>query len=147
MRAVSPRASKSRGATRRATPSPAVQSRASLRELAKLRREIDDVDRAVLKELAKRARIAERIAEVKGRSQIPVLQAKRRAELMRDRIARARRLGLNPGLIVRLFELIQEDSIAVQRKALKKMEVKARMKAQTKTKTRSGQTAKRRSKA
>jgi chorismate mutase len=87
--------------------------------LKKLRQKIDKVDRTLLKTLARRFQIVERVGALKRKSGVTIRQRSRWSELMRERIRLAKRLGLRASLVRLIFESIQEEAIACQTRAMR----------------------------
>jgi chorismate mutase len=87
---------------------------ASSRELAALRVRIDRADRRLFAALADRFGAVERIGAIKRREGLPVLQKRRWQELRRDRLRRARALGLGGGFAAELLELIHREALRAQ---------------------------------
>jgi chorismate mutase len=83
-------------------------------QLAGLRAQIDAADLALLKALARRRRIVEKIGKLKGRYQVEVLQRSRWSFLLRDRLKNARALGVSLSLVKEIFESIQKQSLQQQ---------------------------------
>ena len=83
-------------------------------QLAGLRAQIDCADLALLKALARRRRIVERIGRLKSRYQVEVLQRSRWSFLRRDCLKTARTLGVSLSLVKEIFESIQKQSLQQQ---------------------------------
>lgn len=83
-------------------------------ELDDLRKTIDKLDNQLLDILKERMRISEAIGMYKYQNNITILQSRRYDEIMRDRIERAEKRGLNADFTTRIFESIHEESISCQ---------------------------------
>lgn len=81
---------------------------------------IDRVDRGILAMMAKRMKFAKGIAEVKMLSGKPVLDESREAEVIMERQALARELGLNPGFARHLMIIVMNESKRNQKNLLKR---------------------------
>lgn len=99
--------------------------------LEKLRTEIDKLDGELLQILAKRMEIIDEIGEYKRNNNITVLQIKRWANIMRDRLSIGTHLGLNQTFLEEILQLIHKESIFRQTQILnnKKREKDERDKA------------------
>lgn len=86
------------------------------RELKHLRREIDAVDRLLMKALAKRFRIVAKVGRLKHRFGLPIVQKSRMTEMLNGRRDDAIRLKMDGRLVYRIFDLIHEASIKSQEK-------------------------------
>lgn len=93
--------------------------------LEKLRETIDSLDHSLIKVLARRFSVVQRIGELKRAMKEPVLQTRRRNEILRTRKRHARELGLDPEFIARIFEFIQKEAIALQKQQIKNKRRKA----------------------
>lgn len=93
----------------------AVEAKA-LRELKKLRREIDAVDRLLMKALSKRFRIIAKVGKLKAKYALPIVQKSRMTEMLQGRRDDAIRLNIDGRLAYRIFDLIHEASIKCQEK-------------------------------
>jgi chorismate mutase len=82
--------------------------------LRRLRGNIDEVDRVLVKLLNQRARWALEIGEVKGRHGIPVYQPEREAEVIAGAL-RANRGPLLAEAVQRLFERVIDESRRLER--------------------------------
>jgi chorismate mutase/prephenate dehydratase len=85
------------------------------RDLADLRRALDDLDKVILHALGERARLTRDIASAKTDGDHPLHDGEREAALLAHRSAYGERLGLDPGLVLRIYHEILEDSVRRQR--------------------------------
>lgn len=83
-------------------------------KLEELRTEIDKLDGELLQILANRLRIIDEIGEFKKENDITILQMKRWAGIIEDRLAQGTHLGLNKEFLQRLLTLIHKESIQKQ---------------------------------
>jgi chorismate mutase len=83
-------------------------------ELTRLRSEIDHVDSALVRLLACRYSIVDRISAVKGDNALPVRDHKRESELLAARAASATALGLTAADTRKIFDAILAVSRARQ---------------------------------
>jgi chorismate mutase-like protein len=86
-------------------------------DLGGFREKIDAVDKSLLKGIAKRMRVSSQIGSFKKKKGLALRDSKREAQLISDRSALARRLGLNPAFTERLFREILRESLRVQKKS------------------------------
>lgn len=88
-------------------------------KLKKLRTQIDQVDRLLMKILARRFRIVCEVGHLKRQYNLPIVQKSRMTEMLKGRRADATRLKLNARLIYKIFDLIHTASIEAQEKIFK----------------------------
>ncbi len=86
----------------------------TMRDLADLRKALDDLDKVLLHALGERTRLAHEIADVKADADRPVRDLDREAALVAHRSAYGERLGLDPALVRRIYHEILEDSVRRQ---------------------------------
>jgi chorismate mutase len=85
-------------------------------KLSKLRKQIDQVDREILKSLGKRMKVVAKIGKLKRKFKMPILQRQRSGEIQRDRKTRGKKLGLNAPFVNKIFQAIQAESVAYQKR-------------------------------
>ena len=85
------------------------------RDLADLRKSLDDLDKVLLNALGERTRLAREIAGVKSDADHPVRDEAREAALVAHRSDYGAQLGLDPALVRRIYHEIIEDSVRRQR--------------------------------
>ncbi len=79
-----------------------------------LRKQIDEMDNALLELLAKRMRVCREIGQYKKEHNLTVFQAGRYNEILEKRGAQASLCGINPENVAKIFELIHEESVRQQ---------------------------------
>jgi chorismate mutase/prephenate dehydratase len=84
------------------------------RDLADLRKSLDDLDKVILNALGERARLARDITEAKARAASPIRDEDREAALLQHRSAYGERLGLDPTFVRRVYREILDDSVRRQ---------------------------------
>lgn len=89
-------------------------------KLEELRTEIDKTDGQLLQILANRMKIIEEIGEYKKDNDITILQMKRWAGIIEDRIAIGTHLGLDEQFLKKLLTLIHKESIQRQTRIFNK---------------------------
>lgn len=82
--------------------------------IARLRAEIDVIDDNLLLLLARRMGISEEIGRLKKENNVAILQAGRWDSIRSAMALRARELGLSEEFVLRVLDLIHEESVAVQ---------------------------------
>lgn len=80
-------------------------------KLEELRTEIDKLDGELLQILAKRMELIDEIGEYKKENEITILQMKRWAGIIRDRLAIGTHMGLDEKFLKKLLNLIHKESI------------------------------------
>ena len=85
--------------------------------LERLRRDIDGIDKKILKLLSRRLNISKKIGEYKKMNHFPVQDKAREKKLIEDRLQRFQELGFDDPIFVQeLFQLIMKKSREVQSK-------------------------------
>ena len=82
--------------------------------LTALRRQIDGLDNDLLELLAKRMRVSQEIGTYKKEHNMPILQAQRYDEILKDRIAQAEKMGMSSEFMKTVLIAIHEESIRQQ---------------------------------
>ena len=82
--------------------------------LNELRRQIDEVDSAILQKLSLRMQLAEDIGRHKKANGATILQLSRWSELLRQRIEVGKAMGLSEAFLKDLMELLHQESINTQ---------------------------------
>ena len=82
--------------------------------LTALRRQIDGLDNDLLELLAKRMRVSQEIGTYKKEHNMPILQAQRYDEILKDRIALAEKMGMSGEFMKTVLMAIHEESIRQQ---------------------------------
>jgi len=77
--------------------------------IKKLREQIDEIDKKLLKILSERFRVTQRVGEYKKRHKLPALDKKREKEIFQKRELLAKKLNLDPLLVKQIFTLIIEN--------------------------------------
>lgn len=82
--------------------------------LTALRRQIDGLDNDLLELLAKRMRISQEIGTYKKEHNMPILQAQRYDEILKDRITQAEKMGMSGEFMKNVLMAIHEESVRQQ---------------------------------
>jgi chorismate mutase len=93
--------------------------------LAEMRRGIDQVDRELLRALQKRSSIVRKIAHLKVKNNLPILQKKRSEQIQNDRRKLGQKLGLSKSYIDKLFRLVMSESISDQKLVAQKKRIQS----------------------
>ena len=86
--------------------------------LEELRERIDKIDHEMLGILAERMTVAERIGTYKKQNNITILQSSRWDEIVRTRLEEGKQKHLTDEFVLRLFEIIHQESIFHQSKIM-----------------------------
>jgi len=83
-------------------------------KLEELRSEIDKIDQQLIDIIAQRMSIVEKIGKYKKENKITILQLKRWNQIFRERIENGEEHGLSREFIMKLLEIVHEESIQRQ---------------------------------
>lgn len=86
----------------------------ALKAIAEYRRQIDEVDRKLVRLLNQRTRIVEKLGRVKEQLQMPIYEPKREDEVFRN-VQNCNEGPLPPDALKRLFERIVDEMRTLQR--------------------------------
>ncbi|CAL4324400.1 chorismate mutase [Buchnera aphidicola] len=92
----------------------------SKNDLLKFRNEINDVDKKIVQLLAKRKKLVLNIAKSKIKNNQPIRDIQREKYLLEKLTDLAKKNNLDSNYIIRLFQLIIEESVLTQKEILKK---------------------------
>src|SRR6478672_8553827 len=87
-----------------------------VKQISKLRLQIDDFDSKLIDVLGKRMRIADQIGELKEQHNVAILQTERWREILEKMTREGRVENLSEEFILRLFKAIHQESITHQQK-------------------------------
>ena len=87
-------------------------------KLAELRGQIDKLDDQIIKQIADRMKIAEKIGEVKRDNNVTILQINRWDDLVKKRIQLANALNLSEEFTTKYLELLHNESIRKQNEVM-----------------------------
>jgi chorismate mutase len=85
-------------------------------ELKRLRKKIDQADRALLKAFSDRFDAVEKVGNLKKKLKLPVVQKARWNELLADRLKRAKQLGVAQSFVKTVFKEIHLEAIRIQKR-------------------------------
>ena len=89
-----------------------------LEGLTEYRRQIDHWDTELIRVLRNRMLISEEIGKYKKKENITILQTGRWSEILEDRLAKARQMGMSDQFIIQIFKQIHQESISFQNKVM-----------------------------
>lgn len=94
---------------------PKVESESNAAELlAELRIQVDEVDAELLTVLSKRMKLVEALGVTKNAHGLALLQPQRWSEVVKSRTLAATNQGLNQAYVLKLLQVIHQESLAVQ---------------------------------
>jgi chorismate mutase len=99
-----------------------IGSKAFQNKLANLRAKIDIVDDELIHVLSKRMNLVSQIGEFKKDNNITILQLKRWNEIINNRLEKAEQLGLDKIFVMKLLEILHQESIQIQNDILNRSE-------------------------
>jgi len=85
-----------------------------------MRREIDEIDWALLEILQRRAEIATKMGHHKKSHNMTILQVNRWQELLENRLQNARNLGIDEKMVKEIYQLLHKQSFRIQSELLNK---------------------------
>ncbi len=85
--------------------------------LEELRKKIDTIDDSLLELLAKRQEIVKEVGKVKLAHGIPLFDEKRKKEILEKKMAQAEALKLSKEFVGKLYDLIHDHFLDLQKKA------------------------------
>jgi chorismate mutase len=91
-------------------------------KLEKLQREIDKMDAELLDIISKRLKIVDEIGQYKKENNITILQIRRWRDIFYDRLNLGSRMGLSQDFLLKLLQLLHEESILRQEEIMGKKE-------------------------
>ncbi len=92
----------------------------ALKNLNKLRSEINIIDKQIIEDVSNRMKISKKIAEEKKLQNVAVLQPNRWSEMLKERIKIGVDLGLSNQFMENLYKAIHQESIKTQEDIVKK---------------------------
>ena len=84
------------------------------KKLQKLRLEINEQDRLLLLTLKKRFKIVNKVALLKKKYKLPILQKTRWGIIIKDRVKLGLKFKINPNFTLAIMKLIHKESIRIQ---------------------------------
>lgn len=87
------------------------------REIDNWRKQIDLLDEKILNLLAKRTKIVQEIGQFKRNQNIPVVDKARWDRLLISLLSKSNKVGLSKEFIVKLFNLIHQYSVKIQKES------------------------------
>lgn len=90
----------------------------SANTIAEIRKEFEEIDRQVLGLIGRRMQLSQKIAGLKQQAGIGIIQADIWHQQMRERKKEGHAIGVDEAFVVKLYSLIHDESVRVQRQAL-----------------------------
>lgn len=87
-----------------------------MKELDKLRSQIDRIDEEIIFLIKKRMGIVRVIGEIKKKNALPILDKKRKEEILKIKVQIAKELNLSKEFVENLFSLIHDEGVRIQKK-------------------------------
>jgi chorismate mutase len=81
-----------------------------------LRLKIDQLDMQVIALLKKRFEISDLIGKIKTKEKLPLIDKERKKQLITSKIEFTRKMGISENFIKKLFSLIHDYSVEIQKK-------------------------------
>ncbi len=86
-------------------------------QLHRLRKQIDQIDNQLVILLAQRIKVVKKIGEWKKKKGLPPLDKKRWRQILASKMTQAKKLGLNPNLIKKIYQTIHNFALKIEAKA------------------------------
>ena len=83
-------------------------------DLLLLRKQIDLLDEELLNLLSQRGEVSRKIAEIKLKNNLPILQLDRWEKLLQSHLSEAEKKQLSPDFVRKIFETIHSESVRLQ---------------------------------
>ena len=84
-------------------------------QLNSLRKQIDILDNNLLKILAKRFQMVKKIGQLKKKLNLSTFDKKRFDDVLKTRISKAQQLGLSNDLIKKIYNIIHEEALEIEK--------------------------------
>ncbi len=94
------------------------ESKDFINKLEKLRAVIDDLDEELVRKLADRMKIIEKIGSYKKENNVTILQLKRWEQILNSSNFLAKQVGLNADFTNKMLDLVHQESIKIQTKIM-----------------------------
>ena len=88
-------------------------------KLNNLRKQIDKIDASLINLLAKRMKVVQKIGQYKKTKNISPLDAVRWQQVLNSRTKKAKLLGLMPGFVEKIYYLIHDYALKVEKSLIK----------------------------
>ena len=83
--------------------------------MEEIRAQIDEIDSRLLQLLAKRFELSRKMATIKRNLKLPALDERRFDAMIKSRSMQAQELGLDEGMVQKIFEAIHSSSVDAQK--------------------------------
>lgn len=87
--------------------------------LSKVRKEIDEIDEALMKLFKKRNKVMEKVAKIKKKNGIPIVQKARESEINKKLDKFAKKHGLRKTFLQRVWKNMIDEAKDIQKKIVK----------------------------
>ena len=87
--------------------------------MKEIREKIDEIDWRILKLISERFALLPDVLKYKIENNLPIKDNKREKEVIKDRMEKAKALGINPKFSQTLFKKIMEEARRIQKKNIK----------------------------
>lgn len=95
-----------------------------LNQLELFRDQIDELDQKLIHTLAERMKVVRNIGEYKRRNNITILQTSRWNQIIEERLALSRPLGLNDAIMKDILQMVHQESIRQQTEVMNAQEAR-----------------------
>lgn len=85
-----------------------------MNNLIKLRQEIDTLDAQIIKSLAQRMRVVQKVGEYKKKRGIPPLDKTRWQKVLKSKLLLAQELGLDQNMVKEIYERIHQAALKLE---------------------------------
>lgn len=86
-----------------------------MKDINELRGTIDQIDEKIIYLLKERMNIVSEIGKIKKKNSLPILDKKRKAELLEINKNFAHKTGISKNLIEKIFSLIHDEAVKLQK--------------------------------
>lgn len=89
-----------------------------MREIEEIRADFNEVDREILKLVAKRTKLSFEIAKIKKQRKMNIVQLNQWKKVTKARLKENEKLGVDSLFLLKLFNLLHEESIRIQQQQI-----------------------------
>ena len=88
------------------------------KKIQKLRAKLDEITKTLINLIAKRKKLVLKLAELKRKNKLPILDRKREREILKEVEKMAKKRELDPVLLKKIIKLLIEDAKKIQKENL-----------------------------
>lgn len=88
------------------------------KKIQKLRAKLDEITKTLINLIAKRKKLVLKLAELKRKNKLPILDRKREREILKEVEKMAEKKKLDPVLLKKIIKLLIEDAKKIQKENL-----------------------------